>query len=140
METKVFERTFTFDLPHLIRMFGYEHGHDTTLPTTHHKRNNMASSTTSNLPPNIGWIGLGLMGLPMATNLLNKMDKSTTFYVFDVMDESVKKFVEAGEGRVKACASSKFVADKSVREQNFSILWKQHLWKVTNSHICLNRI
>jgi 3-hydroxyisobutyrate dehydrogenase len=77
----------------------------------------MASSTTSNLPQHVGWIGLGLMGLPMATNLVKKIDKSTIFYVYDVMEESVKKFVEAGEGRVKACASSKEVADKSVCEQ-----------------------
>ena len=58
----------------------------------------------------------------MATNLLNKMDKSTTFYVFDVVEEFVKKFVEAGDGRVKACASSKEVADKSVRELIVSCL------------------
>ena len=56
------------------------------------------------------------MGLPMATTLLKKMDKSTTFYVFDVMKEVVEKFVVAGEGRVKACSSSKEVADNSVRE------------------------
>ena len=55
------------------------------------------------------------MGFPMATNLLKKMDKATIFYVFDVSKESMEKFVEAGEGRVKACSSSKEVADKSVR-------------------------
>ena len=76
----------------------------------------MASSNTSKLPQKIGWIGLGLMGLPMATNLLQKMDQSTTFYVFDVSKESMEKFVEVGEGRVKACSSSKEVADKSVRQ------------------------
>lgn len=57
------------------------------------------------------------MGLPMAKNLVKKMDKQTTFYVFDVVEESIKKLVEAGEGRVKACGSSKEVADKSVCEQ-----------------------
>lgn len=97
-------------------MFGYYHGHNTTLPIHHHKHNDMASTTQSKLPQNIGWIGLGLMGFPMATNLLKKMDKSTTFYVYDVVEESVKKLVEAGKGRVKACASSKEVADKSVCE------------------------
>ncbi|KAI7345254.1 hypothetical protein KC354_g14833 [Hortaea werneckii] len=35
------------------------------------------------LPKNIGWIGLGLMGLPMARNLLKKMDEDTQFFVFD---------------------------------------------------------
>ena len=81
------------------------------------KHKDMASSTTSKIPQDIGFIGLGLMGLPMATNLVKKMDKSTTFYVYDVVEEAVMKFVEAGEGRVKACASSKEVADKSVCEQ-----------------------
>ena len=62
------------------------------------------------------------MGLPMATNLVKKMDKDTTFYVFDVVEESVKNLVEAGEGRVKACKSSKEVADKSVRHQLLTCL------------------
>lgn len=74
----------------------------------------MASSTTVNLPKNIGWIGLGVMGLPMATNLLNKMDPETTFYVYDVVKESIDKIVRDGKGRAKECASSKEVADKSV--------------------------
>lgn len=99
-------------------MFGYYHGKNTSLPTHANKPKTMASSKTSKLPQNIGWIGLGLMGLPMATNLLKKMDKSTTFYVFDVVEESIKKSVDAGEGRVKACASSKEVSDKSVCEQS----------------------
>ena len=51
---------------------------------------------------------------------LKKMDKSTTFYIYDVVEESVKKFVEAGEDKVKACSSSKEVADKSVCEQMIS--------------------
>lgn len=53
----------------------------------------------------------------MATNLVKKMDKSTTFYVFDVVEDSIKKLVEVEEGRVIACGSSKEVADKSVCEQ-----------------------
>ena len=74
----------------------------------------MASSNTASLPKNIGWVGLGLMGLPMAINLLKKTDEQTTFYVYDVVKESIDKFVEEGRGRVNACASSKEVADKSV--------------------------
>lgn len=98
-------------------MFGPYTGHNTTLSTHKPKSSVMASSSISGLPQNIGWIGLGLMGLPMAKNLVKKMDKQTTFYVFDVVEESIKKLVEAGEGRVKACGNSKEVADKSVCEQ-----------------------
>lgn len=69
------------------------------------------------LPKNIGWIGLGLMGLPMATNLLKKTDSETKFYVYDVVQESIDKFANLDEakGRVEACGSAKEVADKSVR-------------------------
>jgi len=64
-------------------------------------------------PNKIGWVGLGLMGYPMAANLLKKMPDAD-FYVYDVVQESIDKFVKDGNGRVQACASSKDVADKSV--------------------------
>ncbi|KAK5135674.1 hypothetical protein LTR08_004975 [Meristemomyces frigidus] len=66
----------------------------------------------ASLPTRIGWIGLGLMGYPMATNLLQKLPH-TEFYVFDVMQDALDTFVQAGAGRVHACASSKEVADES---------------------------
>ena len=66
------------------------------------------------LPKNIGWIGLGLMGDPMARNLLKKMPEDTQFFVYDVVSSAVDKFVQEGEGRVKACASSREVAERSV--------------------------
>lgn len=67
------------------------------------------------LPKRIGWVGLGIMGLPMAGNLLRKTSDETQIYVYDVMQEAIDKFVQGGEGRVQACSSSKEVADKSVR-------------------------
>ena len=66
------------------------------------------------LPKRVGWIGLGLMGLPMARNLVRKMDEQTQFYVYDVVQESMDAFVKDGKGRVHACASSREVADQSV--------------------------
>ena len=76
--------------------------------------------SNTDLPKSIGWIGLGLMGIPMATNLVRKTEKNTKFFVFDVVKESVDKFLELeeGKGRIEACASSKEVADKSVRHRN----------------------
>ena len=68
----------------------------------------------ADLPKNIGWIGLGIMGFPMVNNLLDKMESDTQFYVYDVVQESIDKFVQDGNGRVHACSSSKGVADKSV--------------------------
>ena len=75
--------------------------------------------TITDLPKHIGWIGLGLMGYPMAGNLLKKMSKDTQFYLFDVVKDAIEKFVGDGEGRVHACASSKEVADKSVCSCSF---------------------
>lgn len=71
----------------------------------------------NDLPKNVGWIGLGVMGIPMATNLLKKMSSETTFFVYDVVQKNIDDFVnsEHAKGRVTACGSSKEVADKSVR-------------------------
>lgn len=83
------------------------------------------------LPKHVGWIGLGLMGLPMATNLLKKMDPKTSFYVYDVVQESVDKFVNLDEakGRVQVCGSAKEVADKSVRSLiNSHFFWRTSLF------------
>jgi len=66
------------------------------------------------LPDKVGWIGLGIMGLPMSRNLLGRMDNETQFYIYDVVQKSIDDFVEEGQGRVHACSSSKEVADRSV--------------------------
>jgi len=65
-------------------------------------------------PKKVGWVGLGIMGLPMARNLVEKMDPDTEFYVFDVVQDSIDRIVGDGKGEVHACESSKEVADKSV--------------------------
>ncbi|KAK3070424.1 hypothetical protein LTR53_010491 [Teratosphaeriaceae sp. CCFEE 6253] len=65
------------------------------------------------LPKNIGWIGLGLMGYPMAGNLIKKTSEDTQLYVYDVVQESIDKLVRDGNGRVHACKSAKEVTDKS---------------------------
>ena len=56
---------------------------------------------------NIGFIGLGIMGCPMAKNLLKKGYSLT---VYDIVPEKVDDLVEAG---AKAGSSSKDVAEKS---------------------------
>ena len=55
----------------------------------------------------IGFIGLGIMGKPMAMNLL-KAGYSLT--VYDIVPEKIKEVVEAG---AVAGTSSKDVAEKS---------------------------
>jgi 2-hydroxy-3-oxopropionate reductase len=56
---------------------------------------------------NIGFIGLGIMGCPMAKNLLKKGYSLT---VYDIVPEKVDNLVDAG---AKAGSSSKDVAEKS---------------------------
>lgn len=69
----------------------------------------------ADLPKNIGWIGLGIMGLPMAKNIIEKTSNDTQLFVYDVVQDSIDKLVNDGKGRVHVCGSSKEVADKSVR-------------------------
>jgi 2-hydroxy-3-oxopropionate reductase len=56
---------------------------------------------------NIGFIGLGIMGCPMAKNLLKKGYSLT---VYDIVSEKVDELVDAG---AKAGSSNKDVAEKS---------------------------
>jgi 2-hydroxy-3-oxopropionate reductase len=56
---------------------------------------------------NIGFIGLGIMGCPMAKNLLKKGYSLT---VYDIVSEKVDELVKAG---AKAGSSNKDVAEKS---------------------------
>ena len=55
----------------------------------------------------IGFIGLGIMGCPMAKNLLKKGYPLT---VYDIVSRKVDELVKAG---AKAGTSSKDVAEKS---------------------------
>ena len=56
---------------------------------------------------NLGFIGIGIMGKPMAGHLLNA---GHTVHIYDVVPEGVKEL--AGKGAV-ACSNSKEVAQKS---------------------------
>lgn len=56
---------------------------------------------------NIAFIGLGIMGKPMAKNLIKA---GHTLYVYDIVESAVKELVEAG---ATACESSKEAASKA---------------------------
>ena len=56
---------------------------------------------------NVGFIGLGIMGKPMAKNLLKA---GYSLIVYDILEEPVKELVDAG---AKAGTSSKDVASQS---------------------------
>jgi hypothetical protein len=99
-------------------------------------RTTSVANKMPDLPKEVGWIGLGVMGLPMLRNLLGKMENETQFYVYDVVQKSIDDIVEDGQGRVHACSSSKEVADRSVCYTN------RKLSSVSQNHLltCRSRI
>lgn len=74
----------------------------------------------------IGWIGLGLMGIPMVETLIAKTPKSCQYYIFDVMAKPIDELCAKYPNKVHKCQSSKEVADKSVCMEEF----KKTNWKV----------
>lgn len=64
----------------------------------------------------VGFIGLGVMGLPMATNLVNKLPKHISFMIFDLASDPVNQLCALDKSRVHACGSCREVAKKSVSD------------------------
>jgi 3-hydroxyisobutyrate dehydrogenase len=63
---------------------------------------------------NVGWIGLGAMGLPMVELLTNRLPAETQIYVFDIVQDLIDKVVAVDGKRVHQCKSAKEVAERSV--------------------------
>jgi hypothetical protein len=62
----------------------------------------------------IGFIGLGLMGLPMVKNLIKKTPEATKFFVYDVVEDTLNRFCDEHSTRAQATKSSREVAEKAV--------------------------
>jgi len=62
----------------------------------------------------IGFIGLGMMGVPMVENVIKKTDNDTRIFVNDVVESPVRQLCEQFTTRVRSCANAKEVADNSV--------------------------
>ncbi len=63
---------------------------------------------------NVGFIGLGAMGKPMATNLAQKLPHTCKLHVFDVVKERGLDLAAQFPENVTACDNSAEVASKSV--------------------------
>lgn len=70
----------------------------------------------------IGFIGLGLMGLPMVRNLIRKTPETTKFFVYDVLDDAMEKFCEEYSTRATAMKNSREVAEQAVCRRFQSLL------------------
>jgi hypothetical protein len=65
----------------------------------------------------VGFIGLGVMGYPMAAQLATKLPIATSLYVYDISQGPVDRLCKHETSRVHACTSAAEVAGKSVGPQ-----------------------
>lgn len=70
---------------------------------------NMASSEQY-----VGFIGLGVMGYPMAQNLLKKLPPSSNILVYDIVADALHRIKSEGGDRIFVCRNAQEVADQSV--------------------------
>lgn len=70
----------------------------------------------SDIPKAIGFIGLGLMGLPMARNLASKMSDGSEMYIYDISDTAMDSLTEGPDtpARIIKCASPAEVGSRAV--------------------------
>jgi hypothetical protein len=76
-------------------------------------------SSTSTVPMRYGFVGLGRMGYPMATNLLRKTTPQSTFTIYDINPLSVSRFVNESStfqnvAKVTVALTPKDLAERSV--------------------------
>lgn len=69
----------------------------------------------------IGFIGLGMMGVPMVENVVKKTSDSTKIYVNDIVEDPVKQLCEQYPDRVESRKTAKEIADASVCKQTLNI-------------------
>lgn len=68
----------------------------------------------SNEPASVGFIGLGTMGFPMASNLISKLAAGSKMFVYDVSADAVSKFKAKHPDSVVPCNSAKEVTEHCV--------------------------
>jgi 3-hydroxyisobutyrate dehydrogenase len=66
------------------------------------------------LPRSVGFIGLGAMGKPMATNLAKALPPGSRVYAFDVVDAPVDELCSTFPHMVAKCGSAREAAEQSV--------------------------
>lgn len=66
-------------------------------------------------PRELGFIGLGVMGYPMALNLLNRLETGSRLHVYDVSSQVLDEFKQEAPNLVSICSSARDVAERSVK-------------------------
>lgn len=75
---------------------------------------------TVTLSSQAGFIGLGLMGLPMARNLAQELPQGAELYIYDISDKAMHTLETSEEkdkftARITRCSSPRDVASRVVR-------------------------
>lgn len=73
-------------------------------------------------PPALGFIGLGVMGYPVAVNLLKKLETGTKLHVYDVSSQVLDKLKQETPNLVSICSSAREVAKRLVRSSNTMVI------------------
>lgn len=82
----------------------------------------MATTDGTSALPNVtyGFIGIGVMGWPMAQNLRKKMPKNNNLIICELNKPRRDKFVAETEGLIKVAESPKEVAELAVSSMGLS--------------------
>ena len=72
--------------------------------------------------PALGFIGLGVMGYPMAVNLLKKLETRTKLHVYDVSSQVLDNFEQEAPNLVSICSSAREVTERSVRPSKVTMI------------------
>jgi 3-hydroxyisobutyrate dehydrogenase-like beta-hydroxyacid dehydrogenase len=75
----------------------------------------------------ISFIGLGMMGVPMVENLIQKTSDSTKIYVYDVVKDSIRQLCSRHPDRVQEVAGAREAAENAVCRNGLSIFTKLRL-------------
>ncbi|KAG5661263.1 hypothetical protein KAF25_005385 [Fusarium avenaceum] len=64
-------------------------------------------------PLKLGFVGLGAMGLPMASNLISKAPKGSVLFIYDISEKSVKQLANKYNNSAEICKSAREVAQSA---------------------------
>lgn len=66
-------------------------------------------------PMKLGFIGLGAMGYPMASQLISKSPKGSILHVYDVSENALQSFLNShNKGSIVLCGSPREISTKAV--------------------------
>jgi hypothetical protein len=94
----------------------------------------MSSSEDTNAPPSVtyGFIGIGVMGWGMATNLRAKIPKSSLLIICELNSTRLNQFISQTSGLIKVAASPREVALQAVSIPPLSYPYQSTYLKSTN--------